>query len=249
MVWTWYLTRLGWVRSFTYHVLEYNWTKDINCVLTSKFSQGRATVRPKKVLIVEMSLFHKLVFEVVHKGILHRGERRHEASFKDMGIGHALENMDPIDWPALMIRHMAKVVDPKRPHQLAYGNLLTTVFREFGVPFNESRLLNKNDMFTKSTLAKSNLLEAADQVHVAPPRVAGPVASLLNKLNVARAQNEELRGGVLTLQTRLADSQGGVSRLKDQLIKHQLDNNICMDHMLQVLTSASTHPNPSSSAY
>ncbi|KAH0658395.1 hypothetical protein KY289_027143 [Solanum tuberosum] len=178
---------------------EYNWSKEENCMLTSKFSQGRVTVHPRKVLKGKMSSFHKLVFEVVHKGILPRGERRHEAIFRDMGIGHALENMDPIDWPSLMIKHMARVVDPKRPHQLAYGNLLTTVFKEFGVPLKEGRLLNRNDMFTRSTLAECNLLDAADQVPVVPPRVAGPVATLLNELSVTKAQNKELRGEVLTL--------------------------------------------------
>ncbi|KAK4716081.1 hypothetical protein R3W88_014419 [Solanum pinnatisectum] len=219
-------------------IREISTTKEENYVLTSKFTQGRVIILPMKVLKGEMSSFHKLVFEVVHKGILPRGERSHEASFRDMGIGNALENIDPIDWPSLMIKHMARVVDPKKPHQLAYGNLLTTVFREFRVPLKEGRLLNRNDMLTRSTLAECNLLDAAEQVHAVPLHVAGLVASLLNELNVAKAQNEELR----------ADSQGEVSRLKDQLIKQQLDNNALMDHMLQVLTSSSTHPNPSSSA-
>ena len=40
-----------------------------------------------------MSSFHKLVFEVVHKGIIARGEMRHEANFRDMGLGHALDTM------------------------------------------------------------------------------------------------------------------------------------------------------------
>ncbi|KAG5590067.1 hypothetical protein H5410_040581 [Solanum commersonii] len=203
-------------------------TKEENCVLTSKFTQGRVNVHPRKVLKGEMSSFHKLVFEMVHKGILPRGERHHEASFRDMGIGHALENMDPIDWPSLMIQHMA---------------------REFGVPFQEGRLLNINDMITRSTLADCNLLDDADQFHTVPPRVAGPVATLLHELNVAKAQNEELKSEVLTLQTKLAASQGEVSKLKDQIIKQQLDNNTRMDQMLRVLALPSPHPNPSTLAY
>ncbi|KAH0669453.1 hypothetical protein KY285_023615 [Solanum tuberosum] len=74
---------------------------------------GRVTPRDRKVLKGKMSPFHKLVFELVHKGILLRGERRHEASFRDIGISHALENKDPIDWPSLMIKQMARVIDPK----------------------------------------------------------------------------------------------------------------------------------------
>ena len=60
---------------------EYHWGKDDNCALTSKFTQERVSDRPRKVLKDEMSPFHKLVFEVVHKGIIPRGERRHEANF------------------------------------------------------------------------------------------------------------------------------------------------------------------------
>lgn len=58
---------------------------------------GRVTTRPREVLKGEMSPFHKLVFEVVHKVMLPRGERRHDASFRDMGIAHALENKESID--------------------------------------------------------------------------------------------------------------------------------------------------------
>ncbi|KAH0773637.1 hypothetical protein KY290_010774 [Solanum tuberosum] len=46
---------------------EYMWTKDENCLLTSKYTQGRVFARPRK------------------------GGKCHEASFKDMGIANALE--------------------------------------------------------------------------------------------------------------------------------------------------------------
>ena len=95
-----------------------------------------------------MSPFHKLVFEVVHKVIIPRGERRHEANFRDMGLGHALDTMRPINWHSLIIKHMVRIVDPKKPHQLAYGNLFTTVFKEFGIPLKDDRSLSKYDMFT-----------------------------------------------------------------------------------------------------
>ncbi|KAG5600527.1 hypothetical protein H5410_031897 [Solanum commersonii] len=88
-----------------------------------------------------------------------------------------------------------------------------------------------------------------DQVPAIPPRVVGPVATLLNELSVAKAQNEELRREVLTLQAKLADSQREVSRLKDQLIQQQIANNAHMDHMMQVLASSSTHSHPSFSAH
>ncbi|KAG5590235.1 hypothetical protein H5410_040749 [Solanum commersonii] len=42
--------------------------------------------------------------------VLPRGHRRHIASFRDMGISNALESKEPIDWPSLMIKHMARSI-------------------------------------------------------------------------------------------------------------------------------------------
>ncbi|KAH0637937.1 hypothetical protein KY290_036439 [Solanum tuberosum] len=86
----------------------------------------------------EMAPVHKLLFELVHKGVLPRGHRRHITSFRDMGIANALERKEPVDWPSLMIKHMARVADPQPgSHQLAFGNLLTRVFTAFVVPLGE----------------------------------------------------------------------------------------------------------------
>ncbi|KAH0633040.1 hypothetical protein KY284_035826 [Solanum tuberosum] len=69
---------------------------------------------------------------------LGRGHRRHISSFRDMGIANALERKEPVDWPSLMIKHMARVADPQPgSHQLAFGNLLTRVFTAFVVPLGE----------------------------------------------------------------------------------------------------------------
>ncbi|KAK4727241.1 hypothetical protein R3W88_032158 [Solanum pinnatisectum] len=100
-------------------------------------------------------------------------ERRHEASFRDIGIANALENKEPIDWPSLIIKHMAQVVDPKLgPHWLAFGNLLTKAFEK--------------DMITKSTLFYCKLLDNNYQVPATTPRPIGPVAILLNDRHVAK---------------------------------------------------------------
>lgn len=74
------------------------------------------TVRPRKVLKGEMEPFHKLLYEVVHKGVVPGGERQHEEIFWDMGLVNALDQVEPINWPALMIKHMERVVDPKPGH-------------------------------------------------------------------------------------------------------------------------------------
>ena len=70
---------------------------------------------------------------------------------------------------------MVRIVDPKKPHQLAYGNLLTIVFNEFGVPLKDGRSFSKYDMFTQTTLAECNLLD--DAADLVPIRSAGPVTT------------------------------------------------------------------------
>ncbi|KAH0752114.1 hypothetical protein KY285_005262 [Solanum tuberosum] len=154
---------------------NYVWTKDVNSMLTSKFSQGQITARSRK-------------------GVLPRGVRRHEASFRDMGIAHALENKNPINWPSLMIKHMARVIDPKPgAHQLAFENLLTTMFKYFDVLLSEGRALVSFDMITRSTIATWRLYDEGNHAPSFPPRVPSPVATLLNDLHAAREQNETLR--------------------------------------------------------
>ncbi|KAK4718235.1 hypothetical protein R3W88_016573 [Solanum pinnatisectum] len=134
-------------------------------------SVGLSEYGHRKVLKGEMFVFHKFLFELAHKGIFPRGQRRHKASFWDIGIAHALENKDPIDWPILMIKHIARVVYPNPgSHQLAFGNILTIVFKAFNVPLGEGRVFSRYDMITISTLVDCHLAAESDQVDVAPSR-------------------------------------------------------------------------------
>ncbi|KAG5584874.1 hypothetical protein H5410_045308 [Solanum commersonii] len=89
---------------------------------------------------------------------------------------------------------MAKVIDPKPgAHQLVFGNLLTTMFRAIDIPLGKGRALVSCDMMTRSTLSICRLVDDGNQVPAVPPRVPGPVVTLLNDLHVAREQNEALR--------------------------------------------------------
>lgn len=66
----------------------------------------------------------------------------------------------------------------------------------------DGKPLNRNDMFIKSTLVECCLLDEEDQVCSAPPSIAGPVASLVNDLNLVNAQNEKFKKNeVISLQT------------------------------------------------
>ncbi|KAH0668834.1 hypothetical protein KY289_023327 [Solanum tuberosum] len=222
---------------------EYVWATDEQCILTTKFSQERVTTTARKVLKGEMAPVHKLLFELVHKGVLPRGHRRHITSFRDMGIANALERKEPVDWPSLMIKHMARVADPQPgSHQLAFGNLLTRVFTEFVVPLGEGRALTRADMITLSTLAKCGLIADLAQVPITYPRASGPVTRLLQDLQAARDQCETLQNENMSLRADLTASKKEVGRLKDQLVQQQLDNNARVDQVLQLLVSSSSCP-------
>ncbi|KAH0708865.1 hypothetical protein KY290_010377 [Solanum tuberosum] len=187
---------------------EYVWATDEQCILTTKYSQGRVTSKARKVLKGEMAPVHKLLFELVHKGVLPRGHKRHIAYFCDMGIANALERKEPVDWPSLMIKHMARVAYPQLgSHQLAFGNLLTRVFTAFAVPLGEGQALTRADMFTQSTLAECGLIADPAQVPITYPRASGPVTRLLKDLQAAREQCETLQNENMSLRNELIASK------------------------------------------
>ena len=159
-------------------------------MLTSKFNQGRVPTRPRKVIKGEMEPFHELLYKIVHKGIMPRGKRRHEASLGDMRIANALEQEEPIAWPSLMIQHIARLVDPKPdPYQLAFENLLTLVFKAFGVPLGEVHPLNKKAMITRSTLTECSSILVDNQAPGRVPGASGPILILCNDCLVLFALN------------------------------------------------------------
>ncbi|KAK4713292.1 hypothetical protein R3W88_019199 [Solanum pinnatisectum] len=169
-------------------LVEYVWLNDENCILTSKFSQGRVSTRARKVFKAEMAPFHNLLFKIVHKGILPRGHRRHEACFLDPQLGS---------------------------YQIAYGNLLSVVFKEFS-----------------SSIVECELLDDPDQVSSPSPRAFGPVATLLRDLKAAIDQVVTHQAEIMSLRADLSKSYGEVAKLQEQLVQQQLDNNALMDRVL-----------------
>lgn len=67
--------------------------------------------------------------------MLPREGRRHEAYFIDSGIMSALDMDEKVNLSAIMIKHTRRVISLRTgPHSLAYGYLLTLVFKSFGIP-------------------------------------------------------------------------------------------------------------------
>ena len=70
---------------------DYHWAFDEHSSLPAKFSQGRVKSRAQTVLKGIIGSIHKLLFEIVHKGILPRGHQCHMSSIMDMGLINSLE--------------------------------------------------------------------------------------------------------------------------------------------------------------
>ena len=175
--------------------------------------------------------------------ILPRGHQHHIASIRDMGLMSALECKERIDWPTLIIKHLARIVDPQLgSHQLAFGNLLTRVFDTFEVQLGEGRILTRADMFTQTILADCGIPMESEQVATASPRTSGPVAQLLRELKVVEEKNASLESDNQKLRAELDSSNAERHRLKDQLVQQQLANNARVDRVLDMLASASTKP-------
>lgn len=172
-------------------ITDYCWVSDEHSGLPSMFSQGRVTSRVQTVLKGVMGPVHKLLFKIVHKGILPRGHYRHIASLRDIGLMNALECKDHID--LLIIKHLARIFDPQLgSHQLAFDNLLTRVFTVFEVALGEGWALTRADMFTQSILADCGIPIEPEQVSNASPCPFGPVSQLLRELKVVEDKTATL---------------------------------------------------------
>lgn len=133
-----------------------------------------------------MGPFHKLLFEIVHRGVLSRGHKCHIASLRDMGLMNALECKEHIDWPTFIITHLARIINPQfGSHQLTFDNLLTKVFTVFEVPLGEGRNLTWAYMFTQSILADFGFPTELEMVSNVSQHPSGPITQLLRRLKIS----------------------------------------------------------------
>ncbi|KAM3249785.1 hypothetical protein P3L10_011555 [Capsicum annuum] len=73
-----------------------------------KFSGNPQLVRHRRVFKREISSLHQLYFDVVHKMILPRKERRTIASFLDLTLMELLDTEVRIDLPRLILKHIRR---------------------------------------------------------------------------------------------------------------------------------------------
>ena len=76
---------------------------------------------------------HQLLFMFVIKNVIPRGQGRNSADLFDQCLVNLLDREEPINLPAIMIRHIGQIANTTRAHDLGYGFLLTKVFEHFGI--------------------------------------------------------------------------------------------------------------------
>ncbi|GAB2293208.1 hypothetical protein Dimus_027416 [Dionaea muscipula] len=79
-----------------------------------------------------------LIDEKVMKNVVPRFGKRDTTSFMDLTYMDHLVSGRKINLPRVMMRHMAYVISIK-DHELLYGNWMTMIFEEFGVPLVDKK--------------------------------------------------------------------------------------------------------------
>lgn len=107
----------------------------------------------------EIPPVHKILFEIVNKKILPRGERIHKASFKNLEMMCALDMDKKVNLPTLIIKHTKRVTSQQSsPYGLAYEYLLLIVFNSYRVPLGMGVRAIRSDKFTNLTLEECDYL-------------------------------------------------------------------------------------------
>ncbi|KAH0664896.1 hypothetical protein KY285_026102 [Solanum tuberosum] len=103
--------------------------------IVRKFSHDPTVEECSRIYKGAMLPLHKLLFDVVHKIILPRGQKCTEANYLDLTLMELLISRQPINLPKLMLCHMGCIcVEDAKLHSLGYGFWLGEIFEYFKVP-------------------------------------------------------------------------------------------------------------------
>ena len=80
-----------------------------------------------------MTSLHQLLFWFIIKNVMTRGQGRNLADAMDKCFIDLMDREEQINLPPIMIRHIVRIANTTRDHDLGYSFLLTRVFESFGV--------------------------------------------------------------------------------------------------------------------
>ncbi|GAB2279317.1 hypothetical protein Dimus_013960 [Dionaea muscipula] len=110
---------------------ESKYTKPLE--ITRRFANDETLTAARRVKSGELKPFHRFIHFLVMKNVVSRFGKRDTSSFMDLTYMDYLMSRRLVNLPRVMIRHMSYVISMK-DHELPYGDWLTMVFEEFGVP-------------------------------------------------------------------------------------------------------------------
>ena len=99
-----------------------------------------------------MTSLHQLLFWFIIKNIIPRGQGRNLADAMDQCFIDLMDRGEQINLPAIMIRHISRIANTSREHDLGYGFLLTLVFEHFGMSLQKKVGVQMVDEIGNSTL-------------------------------------------------------------------------------------------------
>nr|XP_016455665.1 PREDICTED: uncharacterized protein LOC107779701 [Nicotiana tabacum] len=105
--------------------------------ITKRFCDSENVNKARSVQKSEMRPQHKVVFEFANKCLLPRQERRHTTNYMDLVLMECLERGKQINWPALTVKLLDRVINGSKAHSTPYGFILTTVLDRLNVPLKK----------------------------------------------------------------------------------------------------------------
>ncbi|GAB2268495.1 hypothetical protein Dimus_003452 [Dionaea muscipula] len=115
---------------------ESKYTKPLE--ITRRFVNDESIMEARRVKSVEMKHFQRFIHFLVMKNVVPRFGKRDTSSFMDLTYMNHLMARRLVNLPRVMMRHMSYVISMKE-HEFPYGDWLTMVFEEFGLPLVDKK--------------------------------------------------------------------------------------------------------------
>ncbi|GAB2272685.1 hypothetical protein Dimus_007507, partial [Dionaea muscipula] len=115
---------------------ESKYTKPLE--ITRRFANNETLIAARRVKSGEMKPFQRFIHFLVMKNVIPRFGKRDTSSFMDLTYMDHLMARRLVNFPRVMMRHMSYVISMK-DRELPYGDWLTMVFEEFGVPLVDKK--------------------------------------------------------------------------------------------------------------
>ncbi|GAB2297728.1 hypothetical protein Dimus_031815, partial [Dionaea muscipula] len=106
--------------------------------ITRRFANDETLTAARRVKSGKMKPFQRFIHFLVMKNVVPRFGKRDTLSFMDLTYMDHLMSRRLVNLPRVMMRHLSYVISMK-DHELSYGDWLTMVFEEFGVPLVDKK--------------------------------------------------------------------------------------------------------------